>query len=128
VSDRCVKGPLRGNLEGMPRESIPTPAPGPRRAPPPPRRPSAPPAAGAPDPHPNPWQGLIVLGKERGYLTVEDVLAVFDIINRAPPLDLQPVYDHFADMGVDIVHDGDVERFQVPSTAQLKSEWLTRRK
>jgi hypothetical protein len=107
---------------------MPTLAPSPRRAPPPPRRPSAPPATGAPDPHPDPWQALIVLGKKRGYLTVEDIVAVFDVINRDPPLDLQPVYDLFEDMGVEIVQDGDVERFKRPSATQIKSEWLSRRK
>jgi hypothetical protein len=82
----------------------PVPEPGPRRVPPPPRRPTAPPGASDPeDPRTTPWEALIAQGKERGYVTIVDIGAVFDTLDQHPPADLRPLYEALRATGIAVV-------------------------
>lgn len=102
-------------------KDAPLPLPGVLRGSSPPRRPPAPPAA-SPSPSPQaPWEAVIVQGKAYGYLTLEQIDAVFDTLNRDPPADLQPVYDLLSAMGIEVVASGD--ELPVVQLPQTHSDW-----
>ena len=76
-----------------------------KRQPPPPRRPPAPSGTASPeDPRPTVWERLIVSGKERGYVTVAEIDAVFRSLDARPPGDLEPAFKLLRSMGVEVLH------------------------
>ena len=83
-------------------ENFPTQV-GRTRQPPPPPRPPAPPGK-APDEDPRPmvWERLIVAGKDRGYVTVAEIHAVFKGLDVEPPPDLEPAFQVLRSMGIEI--------------------------
>ena len=54
------------------------------------------------DPWPRAWERLIVAGKERGYLTVGEIDAVFTAVAVRPPGDLEPAFQLLRSLGIDI--------------------------
>jgi Sigma-70 factor, region 1.1 len=80
------------------------PQPDESRMPPPPRRPAAPPASADHDrPGTSAWEKLIVEGKDRGYVTLAEVDAVFEALNVYPPDDVEPAYALLRAMGLEVV-------------------------
>lgn len=75
-----------------------------KRQPPPPRRPPAPPGTASPeDARPTVWEQLIVAGKERGYVTVAEIDAVFEALDDVqPPGDLEPAFQLLRSLGIDV--------------------------
>ncbi|MBJ7610554.1 MAG: hypothetical protein JF887_14185 [Candidatus Dormibacteraeota bacterium] len=83
-----------------------SPEPAFRRGPPPPRRPPAPPAAapGRPDYSARrAWETLILSGKERGYVAQDEIGRVFEVLEQAPPMQLEPVFALLRSMGIGVV-------------------------
>lgn len=114
---------------GVERESMPRDAPPPQpamlRGSSPPRRPPAPPTPSPGSSPPAPWEAIIAQGKAHGYLTVEQINAVFDVLNRDPPADLRPVYDLLSAMGIEVVASAD--ELPVVQPPQTRSDWERKR-
>jgi hypothetical protein len=77
----------------------------------PPKGPPAPP--GLADPSlPDPgggsrWEGLIILGKDQGYVTYGDVVSVLRALNQAVrPPNLGPAFEALRSMGIEVRRDG----------------------
>jgi hypothetical protein len=86
------------------------PQPGGERTPPPPRGPAAPPASSDHDPlGTSEWERLIVEGKDRGYVTLGEVDAVFEALKVYPPNDIEPAYALLRAMGIEVI-----ARFEAP--------------
>lgn len=80
------------------------PQPGGERTPPPPRRPAAPPASSdSYSPGTSEWEKLIVEGKDRGYVTLAEVDAVFEVLNAYPPNEMEPAYALLRAMGIEVI-------------------------
>lgn len=52
---------------------------------------------------PSPWETLIARGKEEGYVTLGEVLGVFNELQQIPPDPLEPVLERFRQMGIDVL-------------------------
>jgi hypothetical protein len=101
------------------------PLPGVLRGSSPPRRPPAPPAASpGPSPH-TPWEAVIAQGKACGYLTFDQIDAVFDILNRDPPADLQPIYDRLIAMGIEVA--ASAHELSIVQPPQTRADWARKR-
>lgn len=73
------------------------------KQPPPPRRPQAPAGTEQPeDPRPTAWERLIAIGKDRGFLTPDDLDSLFRTLDVVPPADLGPAYSLLRSMGIEI--------------------------
>jgi Sigma-70 factor, region 1.1 len=80
------------------------PQPGGERTPPPPRTPSAPPASSDHDPPgTSEWEKLIGEGKDRGYVTLAEVDAIFEGLNAYPPIEMEPAYALLRAMGIEVI-------------------------
>jgi hypothetical protein len=56
---------------------------------------------------------------------LEQIDAVFDILNRDPPADLQPVYDLLSAMGIEVAASAD--ELPVVQPPQTRSDWERKR-
>src|SRR5438105_13526165 len=60
---------------------------------------------------------LIVLGKEKGFLLYDEIYEVLPEEVTSLPEELDEIYIRFADLGIDIVEDGDKQPVTAPQKA-----------
>ena len=48
------------------------------------------------------WELLIIVGKDRGYVTVAEIDKVFEALDVQPPDDLEPAFQLLRSLGIDV--------------------------